>query len=302
MGITTDVSGSLSGTYYYAVEARDKTGKTILGSEVAETADGVIIKSLVISWATSFLADSYRVYRGTVSGTYVEYYDTTSPSLVDDGVIVWTATANPTHTDTSAYAITMQGGGIGLGTTSDATKAIDILAKQPLVEIGINISQNSAHDISAGEKKYGIKVSTNVANIGQDNYGGWFESIGGDTNNYALYAKSEFAVAGDNYGLSISVANAGAGDAYIMAANDNILIDGVGRIAIADGGSVLAADSVAVLELQSTTGGFVTSRMTSAQGSALTAINGLIIYVTDTDATFTSVGFWGYENGAWTKL
>jgi hypothetical protein len=87
-----------------------------------------------------------------------------------------------------------------------------------------------------------------------------------------------------------------------MAANDNILIDGVGRIAIADGGSVLAADSVAVLELQSTTGGFVTSRMTSAQGSALTAINGLIIYVTDTDATFTSVGFWGYENGAWTKL
>lgn len=54
--------------------------------------------------------------------------------------------------------------------------------------------------------------------------------------------------------------------------------------------------------VDSTTGSFIVPRMTSTQGSALTAVNGGVIYVTDTNGTFTSVGFWGYENGAWVKL
>lgn len=42
--------------------------------------------------------------------------------------------------------------------------------------------------------------------------------------------------------------------------------------------------------------------MTVAEAGALTAADGQIIYVSDTDGTFTSVGFWGRENGAWVKL
>ena len=61
-------------------------------------------------------------------------------------------------------------------------------------------------------------------------------------------------------------------------------------------------NSVAVLELDSTTKGLLLPRMTAAQASAITAVDGLVLYVTSTDATFTSVGFWGYENGAWVKL
>lgn len=30
--------------------------------------------------------------------------------------------------------------------------------------------------------------------------------------------------------------------------------------------------------------------------------DGAIVYVTNTNATFTTVGFWGLENGAWVKL
>lgn len=41
---------------------------------------------------------------------------------------------------------------------------------------------------------------------------------------------------------------------------------------------------------------------TATEASALTPSNGDLIYVTSTDATFTSVGFWGYENGSWSKL
>ena len=42
--------------------------------------------------------------------------------------------------------------------------------------------------------------------------------------------------------------------------------------------------------------------MTSAQASALTAEDSMVVYVTDTNGTFISVGFWGRENGVWIKL
>ena len=42
--------------------------------------------------------------------------------------------------------------------------------------------------------------------------------------------------------------------------------------------------------------------MTATQASALTAEDGGLIYVSDTNGTFTSVGFWGRENGVWVKL
>lgn len=35
---------------------------------------------------------------------------------------------------------------------------------------------------------------------------------------------------------------------------------------------------------------------------AASPLNGDITYVTDTDGTFTTKGFWGYEEGAWVKL
>ncbi|MEM1216017.1 MAG: hypothetical protein AAGJ82_10050, partial [Bacteroidota bacterium] len=64
-------------------------------------------------------------------------------------------------------------------------------------------------------------------------------------------------------------------------------------------------DKVAVnggLQVNSTTDGFTLPRMTATQASALTASNGMMIYVTSTDATFTAKGFWGFEEGFWVKL
>ena len=42
--------------------------------------------------------------------------------------------------------------------------------------------------------------------------------------------------------------------------------------------------------------------MSAADAAVLTALDGDMVYVNTTDATFTAVGFWGYENGAWVKL
>lgn len=43
-------------------------------------------------------------------------------------------------------------------------------------------------------------------------------------------------------------------------------------------------------------------RVTAAQASAVTPFESLILFVTTTDATFTSVGYWSYENAAWHKM
>jgi len=40
----------------------------------------------------------------------------------------------------------------------------------------------------------------------------------------------------------------------------------------------------------------------ATEASAITPAEGDMVFVSTTDATFTSIGFWGYQHGAWTKL
>jgi len=64
-----------------------------------------------------------------------------------------------------------------------------------------------------------------------------------------------------------------------------------------------AAVKSAQLEVTSTTKGFLPPRMTATQGSAISSpAEGLLIYVTDTNGTFTAKGWWGYDGAAWQKL
>ena len=78
------------------------------------------------------------------------------------------------------------------------------------------------------------------------------------------------------------------------------------KMRLTSDGNVIIGDSTgdanAILELTSTTKAFRPPRMTATQASAITASDGMMLYVTSTNATFTAVGFWGYENGAWVKL
>ena len=49
-------------------------------------------------------------------------------------------------------------------------------------------------------------------------------------------------------------------------------------------------------------GTFIAPRFAAGAAILFALIDGTIIYVTTTNATFTSIGFWGVENGAWVKL
>lgn len=42
--------------------------------------------------------------------------------------------------------------------------------------------------------------------------------------------------------------------------------------------------------------------ITATAASAITPAEGDIVFVSTTDATFTSIGLWGYQNGAWIKI
>lgn len=53
-------------------------------------------------------------------------------------------------------------------------------------------------------------------------------------------------------------------------------------------------NAAAKLQLISTTQGFIPSIMTATQASAITPTKGLILYVSDTNGTFTSAGLWIY--------
>jgi hypothetical protein len=79
---------------------------------------------------------------------------------------------------------------------------------------------------------------------------------------------------------------------------NNVGIEGKLKV----GGNSTPAAS-AVVEMVSTTAGFLPPRMTSTQASAISSpAEGLLVYVTDTNGTFTSKGWWGYNGSAWEKL
>lgn len=59
----------------------------------------------------------------------------------------------------------------------------------------------------------------------------------------------------------------------------------------------------AQLAVNSTSKGFLPPRMTATQASAIASLEeGLLVYVTDTNGTFTAKGWWGYDGSSWQKL
>lgn len=94
------------------------------------------------------------------------------------------------------------------------------------------------------------------------------------------------SISGGNFFIQVQ-RTSGAATAY-----DLLLQPSGGSIGI---GTVAPATS-ALLDLTSTTGALLLTRMTTAQKNALTAVNGMVLY----DSTLNK--FQGYENGAWTSL
>jgi hypothetical protein len=131
-------------------------------------------------------------------------------------------------------------------------------------------------------------------------------SFGGDntgTTNYRAVDTTTAVIEQDGAKLHLCANSGLAGGFGSYTPNQIMTINGGATVAASNIGiGNTSPNASALLDLTSTTKGLLLPRMTATQGSAISALNGLMIYVTDTNGTFTSVGFWGYENGAWVKL
>lgn len=77
---------------------------------------------------------------------------------------------------------------------------------------------------------------------------------------------------------------------FFDASNDNV------------GFGTNTPNSSAIVEFSSTTKGVRYTPMTVSQAGAITVQEGLVLFVSDTDGTFPTIGLYCYENGAWNKL
>jgi len=80
-----------------------------------------------------------------------------------------------------------------------------------------------------------------------------------------------------------------------------------GTFAIGHGNDQPHGDEAVVVvmsreEFRTYTNSILIENVSAATASGLSVNNGRIVYVNTTDATFTSVGFWGVVNGSWEKL
>lgn len=150
-----------------------------------------------------------------------------------------------------------------------------------------------------GQDVYQFYGRTTTTNTGFDNIGMYLDITGGD-NNWAIWTEDGNVTFGDatptttrNPRLQIQGNGADAatdntlwkdsGGAQLMVLNDN------GQVVIGTG----TAESSAALEIESTTGVLLLSRLNDTQEGALTGVNGMMHY-NSTDEVFK-----GYRNSNW---
>ena len=172
-------------------------------------------------------------------------------------------------------------------------------------QYGAYVHLTSSNNVTDTVTNYGYKVETyaggNVT-IDRGDFIGFEAEMGTSSNSQnidsfvganIIFENTVGSTIGSAIGLQIDMGNseAVATTAYAMTVLGGAI--GVGTA---------TPDASALVEFASTTQGVLMPRMTHTEAGAITGVNGLVIYVTSTDATFTAVGFWGYEAGAWVKL
>ena len=108
-----------------------------------------------------------------------------------------------------------------------------------------------------------------------------FSGVSAPSDNVAIYAP-------ESYTLGFMTNNV-----------ERMRINGNGNVGI----GTTSPSASALLDLTSTTKGFLPPRMTATQASAVTSpAEGLILYVTDTNGTFATKGWYGFDGATWNKL
>ena len=167
------------------------------------------------------------------------------------------------------------------------------------MELNTTGSNNSANGI------YALFTNTTGSNNVADGYqAGRYITGGGSnqTSNNSLYLGYDTRASADGNTNEIVIGHTaiGLGSNTAVLGNASIVTTALrGSVGV----NTTSPNASAQLQIDSTTKGFLPPRMTAAQATAIASpAEGLLVYVTDTDGTFTTKGWWGYDGAAWKKL
>lgn len=291
-----------AGTYYYVIITSDGGGNTVPSAEVSASVDGATTTAISVNWTEQQTASTYTIWRGVAPGVYTDFQTKQGRTndFIDDGA-GWNPGVYSANTDTEAYGMYLTADRFRFGDRKNpANTEMFAISNQGTSYRDLVYLRQSQDAGGAGPSvAMSVKVET-TTNTGETNHGIYIRQVSGaGTINYGVTAVLAEDFAGDNVGFAANVSNpTGDAFAFYAAAGQSHFLD---QIYVSDTGAG-TPNAAALIEFSSTTKGVLFPRMTAAQGSAITPTNGLVIYATDTDGTFLSVGFWGYENGAWVKL
>lgn len=207
---------------------------------------------------------------------------------------------NSTGTNNVCVGVSTFSGGLSSNTVAIGTRAMSATSTGDFnIAIGNNAmsgnTSGSLNVVIGGNANEGNTTGSNNVFIGvlsaNNNKTGSNNVCIGNTSSQALRNFTGCVFLGNQAG------NAETG-------NNKLYIDNSATATPLIGGD-FSANTVTItggLTVSTTTNAFTPPVMTAIQGSALTPTDGMLIYVTSTNGTFTSIGFWGRVSGAWTQL
>lgn len=180
---------------------------------------------------------------------------------------------------------------IGFGSLQSATSAVQNTSIGGYSLSSTTGNQNTAVGYSAGSA---ISTGTNNAAFGLSAA----QYLTTESNRLVINSIGRSNKAGDTtQSLIYGYQNTTVNNNQYLKVNGSLVVN-------SSGSAVGRPDNSAIVDLSSnTTKGFLPPKMTATQGSAIASpAEGLMIYVTDTNGTFTAKGWWGYDGTNWQKL
>jgi len=279
MVIAAQPTGSLSPSLRFGI-TNDTTAARIPGSVEFKRDKVYVTDSFGVKWEAFLVPLGYRTK--------------------DTSQLIWN---NATATAQSA-AINVTGNVISGGSVLAGGSA-------GVLTVGTNSPSGRAFfQMQTAGQTDDIEFNTVPAN----NYGRiWFRSAATDHawilwpgSSYAgsgLFQAGGFNFSNRKSGGPLTLNTTGTGIINLAPGGDNLSNIKLTATTTGVGIGTTSPNASAALQINSTTQGFVPSRMTAAQASAIASPQeSLIIYVTDTNGTFTSKGWWGFNGSAWEKL